>query len=511
MNKFCSSLWLVIVLFFVTACSPKSDYTQAIPKGATAVVAVDMQRVTTKSGLSTSEGVTMVSKVTQLLKAGLEGETYRLAQKVLQEPAELGLSFSEKLYLFAAPDGSAQVVLAKVTDRKKLEKVFDLLAKSSLCSPLVNEEGCSFTQIGQLLCLFNDGAFFLLHSPAGHAANFKGTLFSWLRQESGEGFSATPDFKALTESKGEVVAVINMGILPRDLTMKFRMGMPANLKVEDLKFLFDLSFEQGKSVISCKSLTTKLDWQTLFDQIDLFTSPMNGSLLELFPGNTLFTVGANLKGGKAYELLCQNPSIRHYINNPMIDVESIFRAIEGEAIMGYSSLFNDHYLGYAQVTDNSFLRTIEALRPLLALTGGKMQLNTVATNEYEFRSGYQSTWFGVKNGLLYVTNNKTWAEESGRKYGASLRNLPWATQVGENRSFTACNVNELLRQTKGSRYLDHQLGKTGKLVFDLLVEPCDYVSTMTPKATEMVMELRLKEKNRNALQLLLRNLETYIK
>lgn len=511
MNKLYSSLWLVIVLFFVTACSPKSDYTQAIPKGATAVAAVDLQQLAAKSGLTGKAGEKMLAKVTQLLKAGLEGESYRMAERVLENPSELGLSFTDKLYLFAAPDGSAQLLLAKVIERKKVEAAFALLAKSSICTPLVQEDGCQVTQIGQLLCVFNDGALFLLHSPAGHAANFKGTLLSWLRQEPGEGFSSTPDFTALTKATGEVAAVVNMALLPRDLTMKFRMGMPANLKVEELKFLLNLSFEQGRSLLTCQSITTKLDWQKLFDQIDLFTTPMSGNLLSLFPGNTLFAVGADLKGGKAYELLCQNPSIRQYINNPMIDVESIFNAIEGEAIIGYSSLVSGDYLGYAQVKDHSFLGAIESLRPLLALTGGRMQLNIVASNEYEFRNGRLSTWFGVKNNLLYVTNNRTWAQESGRSYGASLKNLPWAAQTSQHRMFSALNVNELLRQTKGSRYLEQQLGTSGKLAFNLFIQPCDYVSTMTPQATELIVELSLKDKKSNALELLLRNLETYLK
>ncbi|MGL5273566.1 MAG: DUF4836 family protein, partial [Phocaeicola sp.] len=315
MNKFYKSLWLVFVLSFLAACSPKSDYTQVIPKGATAVVAIDLEKISSKSGLLDKEGEKIVAKLTQLLKSGLQGETYRMAEKIVQTPSELGLSLTSKVYLFAAPDGSAQVFLAKVSDRTKVENALNVFAKSQLCSPLREEDGCSSTQIGDMLCVFNDNAFFVLHSPAGHAANFKGTLFSWLRQEAGEGFSGTPDFKALSEGKGEMTAVVNMGILPNNLTMQFRMGMPANLKVEDLKFLVDFSFEQGKSLIYCRSLTRKLEWQSLFDQIELFTSPVTGTLLELFPGNTLFVAGGNLSGGKAYDLLCQNPAIRQYINN----------------------------------------------------------------------------------------------------------------------------------------------------------------------------------------------------
>ncbi|MGL5938211.1 MAG: DUF4836 family protein [Phocaeicola sp.] len=510
MKKNHCGLGLIFILFFLAACSHKSDYVQAIPKGATAVVAVDMQSIASKSGLAGKEGEAIVAKLTQLLRSGLEGESYKIAEDIMQDPAQSGLSLNDKLYLFSVPDGSAQLALAKVANRKKLENLFEALAKSRICSPLLEEEGCSFTQMGDLICVFNDSAFFLLYSPAGHAENFKRTLFLWLRQEEGEGFSSTAEFKSLMDAKGDVIAVVNMALMPRNVTTSLRMGMPANLKLEDLKFLLGLSFEQGRTVLTCQSITTEVAWQSIFNQIDTFTSPMNGSLLELLPGNTLFAVGGNVKGGNAYELLCQNPTIRKFITNPMFDVESVFRAIEGDFVLGYSSLETEEYLGYAQVSDTKFLRTIESLRPLLELTGGRVQLNTLGTDQYEFRKNNISTWFGVKNGLLYITNNKTWAEESGRRYGASLKNLPWSTQSSQNRIFSALNINELKNQTKGSNYLDRQLGSSLKMFFDLFVKPCDYVTTMSSHATEMTFELSLDEKSKNALQLLLHNLETFI-
>ncbi|MGL4852390.1 MAG: DUF4836 family protein [Phocaeicola sp.] len=511
MNKVYSSLWLVFVLLFLAACSPKSDYTQAIPKGATAVVAIDLQNIASKSGLSSNEGESAASNLTQLLKSGLQGDAFLLVEKIVKTPSELGLSLTDKVYLFTAPDGSAQLFLGKVSDKKKIETLFDLLAKSQICTPIREEDGCSFTQIGELLCVFNRSALFVLHSPAGHAANFKGTLFSWLRQEQGEGFTASSDFEALSQAKGEISAVINMAILPREVTMPFRMGMPATLKLEDLKYHVDISFEPGKSIVHCKSLTVNPDWQSFFEQTQQFTAPINGTLLDLFPGNTLFTFSGNFQGGKAYELLCKNPAIRQYINNPMINVEGIFRAIQGDFVLGYSSLATAYYLGYAEVTHTDFLQSIEALRPLLALTAGQMQLNSLGVNQYEFRSGRNYTWFGVKDGLLYVTNNRTWADEAGRRYGASLRNLPWASTAHENRFVTALNVNELIRQTHRSRYIEQQLGVSGKLFFDLLIEPCDYVTLSTPHTTEAILELSLKDKKSNALQQLIGNLQTYLK
>ena len=47
----------------------------------------------------------------------------------------------------------------------------------------------------------------------------------------------TTDFGKLASSKGEIVPVMNMSFIPNDITMQMRMGMPAYLKLEDIKYL----------------------------------------------------------------------------------------------------------------------------------------------------------------------------------------------------------------------------------------------------------------------------------
>ena len=71
------------------------------------------------------------------------------------------------------------------------------------------------------------------------------------------------------------------------------------------------------------------------------------------------------------------------------------------------------------------------------MTGGQMQLNSTGKDQYEFRMYRQSIWFGVKDNLLYISNNERLADEAGRRYGVSLQNTPWAGQVTKNRFFMA--------------------------------------------------------------------------
>ena len=141
-------------------------------------------------------------------------------------------------------------------------------------------------------------------------------------------------------------------------------------------------------------------------------------------------------------MLCQNPPIKQVLDNPImpVDVEYIFSSIEGDFALGCDHLATGNYLLYADVTHSDFLKTFEDLRPLLALTGGQIVLDNVGPNEYLMRTLYGNFWFGVKGNRLYVTTNRTWAEEVGRTYGASLARKPWANEVKENRLFLSAQL-----------------------------------------------------------------------
>ena len=56
--------------------------------------------------------------------------------------------------------------------------------------------------------------------------------------------------------------------------------------------------------------------------------------------------------------------------------------------------------------------------------------------EVEGEAGEAGT-LSVKNNRLYVTNNRTWAEEVGRTYGASLGVKPWSAEVKQKRKAKA--------------------------------------------------------------------------
>lgn len=82
-------------------------------------------------------------------------------------------------------------------------------------------------------------------SNKGDALSLKGSLLSLMRQDAENSYVKTTDFGKLASSKGEIVTVMNMSFIPNDI-MQMRMGMPAYLKLEDIKYLVSATFEKVK-------------------------------------------------------------------------------------------------------------------------------------------------------------------------------------------------------------------------------------------------------------------------
>ena len=495
-------------LMFLAACSPKTEYTHALPKDASVVVALDLDEMAQKSGLASAEGQTVINKLKGFLKGGLQGDAAQLAERIIDSPSESGLALDEKVYLFATPHAQAFAVLAKVADESKVESMLEMLQKESIATSLKEESECRWTKIGNAVCGFNNGTFLLVQPAKGDADGMKGSLFSWMRQQEGEGYAALPEFVRLKEDGNDIASALNLTVVPYELTTTLRMGLSADIRLEDIKYLLTANFEQGKVVLRSESLIQNSRIQGFFDAMNEVTQPIQGRLLDYYQGNTMFWAGGHIKGKELYKMLCQNPAIKRMLDNPLlpVDVEYIFSSIDGDFAIGNASVLTGKYLLYADVTNNDFLKTFEDLRPLLALTGGQITLDKWGESEYLMRTYYGNFWFGVKNKRLYVTNNQTWAEEAGRTYGASLAVKPWAAEVKENRLFASVNLSMLGEVMKNYHY-NLTGNKQTDMALRMMMNHFEYLNVEMPDWRKGEMELVLKDKKANLLQLIVKMLE----
>ena len=268
---------MVLSLMLLAACSPKTEYTHAIPKNASMVVGMELDEMAQKAGLNGTSGEKAIAKLKALVKGGLQGDAAQLAERIIDQPSESGLSFDDKVYLFATPHAEALAILAKVTDEGKLETLLNMLEKESIATPLREESGCQWTQVGGALCAFNNGTFLLLQPSKGDASGMKGTLLSLMRQEEGEGFSVLPEFAKIETDGNDIASVLNLSAVPYEMTTPLRMGLSADIRLEDIKYFVTTNFEQGKVVVDTESLIQNPKVQAFFDTMDMVMQPIQHS------------------------------------------------------------------------------------------------------------------------------------------------------------------------------------------------------------------------------------------
>jgi len=506
-KKIFNNLLLIGILFLVS-CSPKTEYTHALPKNASIVVGMELDQMANKAGLNGSEGEKGVKKLKTLMKGGLQGDAAQLAERIIDQPSESGLSFDDKVYLFATPHAEALAILAKVTDEGKLETLMNVLQKESIATPLREESGCRWTQVGGALCAFNNGTFLLLQPSKGDASGMKGTLLSLMRQKEGEGFASFPEFTKIEAPGNDIASVVNLSAVPYELTTPLRMGLSADIRLEDIKYFVSANFEPGKVVMNSESLISNPKILGFFDTMDKVIQPIQGKYLDYYQGNTLLWASGRIDGKELYRMLCQNPTIKQMLDNPLlpVDVEYIFSSIQGDFAVGRSTLYTDNYLLYADVTNSDFLKTFEDLRPMLALTGGQIVLDNVGTDEYVMRTYEGNYYFGVKNNRLYVTNNRSFAEEAGRTYGASMGVKPWSAEVKQNRLYASVNLSAIAKAYRSYNFTGNKQVDTF-LMF--LINQCNYLNASMPDWRQGKAELVLNDKDQNLLKLLVSMLEQF--
>lgn len=499
---------LLIGILFLASCSPKTEYTHALPKNASIVVGMELDQMANKAGLNGSEGEKVVKKLKTLMKGGLQGDAAQLAERIIDQPSESGLSFDDKVYLFATPHAEALAILAKVTDEGKLETLMNVLQKESIATPLREESGCRWSQVGGALCAFNNGTFLLLQPSKGDASGMKGTLLSLMRQKEGEGFASLPEFTKIEAPGNDIASVVNLSAVPYELTTPLRMGLSADIRLEDIKYFVSANFEPGKVVMNSESLISNPKILGFFDTMDKVIQPIQGKYLDYYQGNTLLWASGRIDGKELYRMLCQNPTIKQMLDNPLlpVDVEYIFSSIQGDFAVGRSTLYTNNYLLYADVTNSDFLKTFEDLRPMLALTGGQIVLDNVGTDEYVMRTYEGNYYFGVKNNRLYVTNNRSFAEEAGRTYGASMGVKPWSAEVKQNRLYASVNLSAIAKAYRSYNFTGNKQVDTFLM---LLINQCNYLNASMPDWRQGKAELVLNDKDQNLLKLLVSMLEQF--
>lgn len=478
------------VAFLLTSCGEDNPYTNALPKDAATVVSLDLEGMVKKCDLDRQAQQAMG----QLMKSTLKGSADALVDKIVKDPEESGLRLTDRVFFFMMPQAEMGGLLVRMADKDKLEELVEVLHGQQQCEAPADGDGCRWTVAGGGLLAWTDDAFLLL-AGNGNPRDWQHQASMWLRQKDGEGYAGTPDFGKLKEADEDMAMVASLNLMPKQYLSMATMGLPADLKLQDLKAFSTLDFQDGKAVLEVETMTENKVYKDLLKKQSEVTGPLDGSYLKAFPANTVGWMSAHVDGEKAYSLLRENPTIRQELDNSMmpLDFEAIFKAVKGDVALAMPEMsFSPGFILYADVTNSAFMRTFEDLKPLLAMTNGQMRLLDKGKDAYQFVAvdgsmmgagrGPVSFWLGVKDKRFYLTNRESLIGSEVK--GMTLEDCSWAKDVKGKLFYLNVNFQALSAALP-------QLPYVGML---------DYLTIESEGATKARMVLQMKNKKDNVLK-----------
>ena len=192
------------------------------------------------------------------------------------------------------------------------------------------------------------------------------------------------------------------------LPAEFRRTLPAGFDPTQARLNASWS-------IGSKNITLSAELQTPEPLLgDEFLRPVKGNLSDLAPAQPFLSFCINISGEKLIELIRKQPELRTALLglNMMLDADMMLSAIDGDVsiVVPTPSLGKPDVLITATLKDTDFLQNANDWDKVRKLSST------------DFVASYEGidTYFGVRNGLLYVTTSQELAECACEKSYASM-------------------------------------------------------------------------------------------
>ncbi|MGP1436377.1 MAG: DUF4836 family protein [Phocaeicola sp.] len=483
------SLMLLLLVFTLTNCSSKSNYTSVIPKNASLVIGFDFRAMYEKSGVKgTKEGEQLIEFFTKLLISQFGNE--KNIKEYIENPEKTGLKLTDKVYVFSSYQSKFFGLVMHVSSVSRLKKLIESENKQ-----LNKESGIYYQVEDNAVIAFNSNTLLIVSSQYPSDIGLKDQAIMLMKEESKENSSS--EIKQVIEKKDDIDLYLDLNCVPDEYLSEVKMGLPADFKPEDVKFFASVIFEKGRVNIKLNNITKSPKIVDIFNQLSKVTSQINGKFMSLFPSNTLLWLGSNIKGKELLDLLEQNPAIKNNIqfSEIPVDLERVISSIQGDVAIGINSFATPSFTIYAEINDDTFLQnTLDELNPFVDMAMGMASLNKIGNNIYVFKA-YPSiqVWFGVEENMLFVSNSQFAADHFTQAVAGSLNNNEWRQKVTSNRGFIVLNCAQLISDSMYS-------GLSRDNPINLVLSPFDYIAFNKVDWQNGELNLVLKDKSANLLE-----------
>ncbi|MCR5132140.1 MAG: 16S rRNA (uracil(1498)-N(3))-methyltransferase [Prevotella sp.] len=367
-------LVLLVCVLGLVSCA-KEGYQRALPANSTALMSVDVSKV---SGVGSNALLQ-----TLLMASGTD---------------DCGIDLTQKIYLFETADGTLGLC-ASVRDSDHLKEVLSNLATKGRCKPV---EALSDAQVsvlnGSWAVAFNDEAL-LLAGPVVVAdqRQMQQRLIRYLGQDEERSGKASQIFENLDSIDAPMALVAQAQALPEQLVSPFLLGAPHDAEPSQVIIAAAMHKEKDHLLMEGKtfSFNKKID-AALKESAKVFR-PIEGTYLNALDKSSAMGVFMNVDGNEFLPLMLENEGLLALLAgiNSAIDMNLIVKSINGDMAITMPTLSKEKNNLYmiAKLSHNQWIMDVPYWK-----TSCKKGSRIVdwAPNGYCYESGSTSFYFGVK-------------------------------------------------------------------------------------------------------------------
>ncbi len=297
---------------------------------------------------------------------------------------EGSIDLTKPVYAFTSEKGLSGISL-NVKDAKKL-----LESASSFGFANEQKEGLNWVANDNNIACFDEDKLLILNAPVTEQNALRGEMEKLMSQ-------SRQDVPALSDMKQDGFLRLNTTLdkLPKDVNF----NLPANVKLSDVRLNAALGI--GK-----KDITLSASLQSPEPLMANVMQPIKGNLSGMGPSAPVFWLCTSMKGENLLELLRSQPQLRTALLglNMAVDVDMMLKAIDGDIsiVVPKLDLKNPDVLLMATLSNTEFLKNADDWD------------NVTKISPSDFIAAYEGmqTYFGVKNGLLYVATSQQMASQA---------------------------------------------------------------------------------------------------
>ena len=492
---------LAVLIVFLAACSKTSEYTNVIPADASVVASINLKSLASKAGLDDKENEAAKQKILEALKSGMNAATFQQLEKIMKNPSESGIDVESPVYVFSSSSFPYPTIVGKVSNEDNLHASLDVMAKEQICQPVSEADGYSFTTTNGDLLVFNNLTVMIIDvNGASQTEKAQEGIVTLMKQTAENSIAKSGAFQKMEKQKNDINFFASMTAIPSNYRNQVSMGLPAEVKPEDITLVGGLNFEKGKIALKTENYTENDAVKALLKkQMESF-GKANNTFVKYFPASTLMFCNIGAKGEGLYNLLSENKEFRNTVSIAKADeVKELFSSFNGDVsggLINFTMSSAPTFMVYADVKNGNALETLYKNKQSLGLKRGEDILE-LGKDEYVYKTKSMNIFYGIKDKQMYATNDELLYKNVGKAVDKSIKDTPYASDMKGKTVFMAINAEAIL-DLPVVKMITGFGGKEVKTYLEL-ANKVSYLSISSEGETSEI-DLCLKDKDVNALK-----------